>query len=146
MDHFDEATKTTLKKVAYDEKEERSASFFARDWDILDTHSAAEGLEILPIEAALQKYAWLKALFFTLVEKDKDEYVKQVASSDRLLGYFIRIKAGVKITLPVYTCYMIDTEKFTQCTHNIVIAEEDSELHLINGCACLLYTSPSPRD
>ena len=134
MKHFDDTTKATLEKVAFDEKEERSASFLARDWDILDAHSATEGLEILPIETALKKYEWLKELLFTLVEKDKDSYVKQVASSDVLLGYFIRIKAGVKITLPVYTCYMINTDKFTQCTHNIVISEEDSELHLINGC------------
>ncbi len=134
MIHIDDSTKATLEKVAFDEKEERSASFLATDWDILDVHSATEGLEILPIETALKKYEWLKELFFTLVEKDKDSYVKQVASSDVLLGYFIRIKAGVKITLPVYTCYMINSDKFTQCTHNIVIAEEDSELHLINGC------------
>ncbi|GIT97524.1 SufD family Fe-S cluster assembly protein [Sulfurovum sp. TSL1] len=139
MNQLDEATKSTLKKVAFDEDVERSASFLAKDWDILDTHSAAEGLEILPIEKALEKYAWLKELFFTLVDKDKDDYVKQVASSDVLLGYFIRIKAGVKITLPVHTCYMINTEKFTQCTHNIVIAEENSELHLINGCAANVH-------
>lgn len=131
---FDEGTKATLKKVAYDDKEKRSASFLAKDWDILDAHSATEGLEILPIETALQKYEWLKDLFFTLVEKDKDKYVKEVASSDVMLGYFIRVKAGVKITLPVYTCYMINSDKFTQCTHNIIIAEEDSELHLISGC------------
>ncbi len=134
MNQLDDTTKGTLRKVAFDEKQERSASFLATDWDVLDVHSAAEGLEILPIDTALQKYEWLKDLFFTLVEKDKDTYVKQVASSDVLLGYFIRIKAGVKITLPVYTCYMINSNKFTQCTHNIVIAEEDSELHLINGC------------
>ncbi len=134
MNHLDDATKATLKKVAFDEKQERSASFLATDWDVLDVHSATEGLEILPIETALKKYEWLKDIFFTLVEKDKDTYVKQVASSDILLGYFIRIKAGVKVTLPVYTCYMINSDRFTQCTHNIVIAEEDSELHLISGC------------
>lgn len=134
MNHLDDATKKTLKKVAFNEKQERSASFLATDWDVLDVHSATEGLEIIPIESALEKYEWLKDLFFTLVEKDKDNYVKQVASSDVLLGYFIRIKAGVKVTLPVYTCYMINSDRFTQCTHNIVIAEEDSELHLINGC------------
>jgi len=139
MNQLDEDTRTTLKKVAFDEKEERSASFLAKDWDILDTHSASEGLEILPIEKALEKYAWLKELFFTLVDKEKDDYVKQVASSDVLLGYFIRVKSGVKITLPVSTCYMINTDKFTQCTHNIVIAEEDSELHLINGCAANVH-------
>ncbi len=134
MNHLDDATIATLKKVAFDEKQERSASFLATDWDVLDAHSATDGLEILPIETALQKYEWLKDIFFTLVEKDKDTYVKQVASSDILLGYFIRIRAGVKVTLPVYTCYMINSDRFTQCTHNIVIAEEDSELHLISGC------------
>jgi len=134
MKQLDNTTKKTLRKVAFNEKEEHSASFLAKDWDILDVHSAVEGLEILPIETALQKYDWLKELFFTLVERDKDTYVKEVASSDVLLGYFIRIKAGVKISLPVYTCYMINSMSFTQCTHNIVIAEEDSELHLINGC------------
>ena len=87
MKHFDDATKATLEKVAFDEKEERSASFLAADWDILDVHSATEGLEILPIETALKKYEWLKELFFTLVEKDKDSYVKQVASSDVLHPY-----------------------------------------------------------
>jgi Fe-S cluster assembly scaffold protein SufB len=30
---------------------------------------------------------------------------------------------------------MINSDRFTQCTHNIVIAEENSELHLISGCA-----------
>jgi hypothetical protein len=135
MRALDDTTKETLKKVAYDETRERSATFLATDWEVIDTHSATQALEILPIKIALQKYAWLEALMFTLVPKDKDEYVKQVASSDQLLGYFIRVKAGEKVALPVYTCYMINSDRFTQCTHNIVIAEENSEVHLISGCA-----------
>lgn len=135
MRALDDTTKETLKKVAYDETQERSATFLATDWEVIDTHSATQALEILPIKIALEKYEWLKALMFTLVPKDKDEYVKQVASSDQLLGYFIRVKAGEKVALPVYTCYMINSDRFTQCTHNIVIAEEGSELHLISGCA-----------
>lgn len=138
---LDEVTKATLQKVAYDDKEQRSANFLATDSNILDAHSAVEGLEILPIDTALEKYEWLKDLFFTLVEKDKDTYVKEVASSEVRLGYFIRIKAGVKITLPVYTCYMINSDRFTQCTHNIIIAEENSELHLISGCTANAHIS-----
>jgi len=135
MRRVDDTTKETLKKVAYDETQERSASFLATDWEVIDTHSATEALEILPIKMALQKYAWLGELMFTLVPEEKDEYVKKVASSDVLLGYFIRVKAGEKVALPVYTCYMINSDQFTQCTHNIIIAEEGSELHLISGCA-----------
>lgn len=135
MRALDNVTKETLKKVAYDENQERSATFLATDWEVIDTHSATQALEILPIKMALEKYAWLEALMFTLVPKDKDEYVKKVASSETLLGYFIRVKAGEKVALPVYTCYMINSDQFTQCTHNIIIAEEGSEVHLISGCA-----------
>jgi Fe-S cluster assembly scaffold protein SufB len=135
MRELDDLTKETLKKVAYDENQKRSASFLATDWEVIDTHTATEALEILPIKIALEKYEWLGELMFTLVPKDKDEHVKKVASSDVLLGYFIRVKAGEKVALPVNTCYMINSDQFTQCTHNIVIAEEDSELHLISGCA-----------
>lgn len=135
MRELDDTTKETLKKVAYDESQERSATFLATDWEVIDLHSATQALEILPIKMALEKYAWLKDLMFTLVPKEKDEYVKKVASSDVLLGYFIRVKAGEKVALPVYTCYMINSDLFTQCTHNIIIAEEGSELHLISGCA-----------
>jgi Fe-S cluster assembly scaffold protein SufB len=131
---LDDVTKEALKKVAYDETQDRSASFLVTDWEVIDTHSATKALEVLPIQMALEKYEWLGELMFTLVPEDKDEYVKKVASSDVLLGYFIRVKAGEKVALPVYTCYMINSDQFTQCTHNIVIAEEGSELHLINGC------------
>ena len=134
MRELDNTTKETLKKVAYDETRENSATFLVSDWEVIDTHSATHALEILPIQVALEKYEWLQELFFTLVPKEKDAYVKEVASSDVLLGYFIRVKAGEKVTLPVYTCYMINSDLFTQCTHNIIIAEENSELHLISGC------------
>ncbi|WP_373030204.1 hypothetical protein, partial [Sulfurovum sp.] len=62
MNQLDDTTKGTLRKVAFDEKQERSASFLVKDWDVLDAHSVSEGLEILPIEIALQKYEWLKDL------------------------------------------------------------------------------------
>ncbi|HEX5623897.1 MAG TPA: SufD family Fe-S cluster assembly protein [Sulfuricurvum sp.] len=134
MTTYDDATLQSMKNVAYDYEEKKSANFFVRDSQILDTHCATDAIEILPIAVALEKYDWLSQLSFTLIRSDQDEYVKQVASNDDKLGYFIRVKAGEKIPLPLYTCYMIDTSNFTQCTHNIVIAEKGAEFHLISGC------------
>jgi len=90
---------------------------------------------MLPIAAALAKYEWLKPLSFSLVAPDTDEYVREVAAQEAPLGYYIRIAAGEKVVLPVQTCYLINSTGFTQYTHNIIIAEEGAELHLISGCA-----------
>ncbi|HDN68572.1 MAG TPA: SufD family Fe-S cluster assembly protein, partial [Methanomicrobia archaeon] len=40
-----------------------------------------------------------------------------------------------KVTMPVQSCLFITTEKIGQKVHNIVIAEEGSELHIITGCS-----------
>ncbi|MCX6074403.1 MAG: SufD family Fe-S cluster assembly protein [Campylobacterales bacterium] len=134
MRPYDNTMINALRNVAYDFEQEKSASFLVSDLEVLDAHSASDAIEILPISIALEKYEWLSKLSYTLVPKDKDEYVKQVADNENKLGYFIRVKAGEKVLLPLYTCYMIDTNSFTQCTHNIIIAEEGAEFHLISGC------------
>ncbi len=134
MKGYDDSNTQTMKNVAYDPAQEKAASYLARDKEVLDAHSATTAIEVLPINLALEKYEWLQKLIHSLVPADKDEYVKEVANSANRLGYFIRVKAGQKITLPVYTCYIINSSGFTQCAHNIIIAEEDAELHLISGC------------
>ncbi|HEX5670867.1 MAG TPA: SufD family Fe-S cluster assembly protein [Sulfuricurvum sp.] len=140
MNTYDSTTLQTMKNVAYDYEEEKSANFFARDQEIVDAHSATDAIEILPIAVALEKYKWLTQLSFSLIRADQDDYVKQVAHNDNKLGYFIRVKAGEKVSLPLYTCYMIDTVNFIQCTHNIVIAEKGAEFHLISGCTSSAHT------
>jgi hypothetical protein len=134
MKSYDDSRVQTMKNVAFDPAKEKAASYLASDMEVLDAHSAMAAIEVLPINLALEKYAWLKELMHSLVPADKDEYVKEVAKNASKLGYFIRIKAGQKVTLPVYTCYMINASGFTQCAHNIIIAEEGAELHLISGC------------
>jgi Fe-S cluster assembly scaffold protein SufB len=134
MSSQEQNARESLKNVAFDRLEEGAATFLASDFEVLETHSAEQELELLPIDLALEKYDWLEPLLFSLVPADKDEDVREVAASERKLGYFIRVRAGAKVALPVYTCYMINSDAFTQCTHNIVIAEKNSELHLISGC------------
>jgi len=124
----------SLRNVAFDHAKEGSGRFLASNFQILETHSATQELELLPIALALEKYDWLEPMLFSLVPADTDDYVKAVAASEAKLGYFIRVRAGAKVALPVYTCYLISSDAFVQTTHNIIIAEAGSELHLISGC------------
>lgn len=124
-----------LKNVAFGGEGGRSATFLVSDIEVLDAYSTSEAVEILPVSVALEKYDWLKALSFSLMSADEDACVKEVSESSDQVGYFIRVKAGAKVQLPVQTCYLLNSDRLTQHAHNIIVAEENSELHLINGCA-----------
>ncbi|MGD9245744.1 MAG: SufD family Fe-S cluster assembly protein, partial [Desulfobacterales bacterium] len=50
-------------------------------------------------------------------------------------GYFIHALAGVKTKNPIQSCLYIAKEGFSQNVHNVVVAEQGSELHIITGCA-----------
>lgn len=93
-----------------------------------------EGLEVMDIKAALEEFDGLPDYYWQLVDKDKDEFTK--ATYENLHGgYFIRAKAGAKITEPVQSCLFIDKAGISQNVHNIVVVEEGAELHIISGCA-----------
>lgn len=123
-----------LKSVGFGQNKEVGGSFLASNESVVDSKNLSQGLEILPINVALEKYDWLEEKLFSLVPKDKDEYVKKVAQNGNRLGYFIRVKEGRNISLPIETCYIINNNDFVQMTHNVVICEKNSQLHLISGC------------
>jgi len=101
---------------------------------LLDLMLQVEGLEILPLTQALSRDPSLEELLWNLVPVDTDKYTSQVALHGHE-GYFIRAKAGAKITEPVQSCLLMKTPRIQQNVHNLIIVEENAELHLITGCA-----------
>lgn len=112
---------------------DRSGSFFQMDQSIIHTVTAQEGLELMDINDALAKYDWLKDYFFKLVQPDQDKFTAYGATHP-FGGYFIRALPGAKVTFPLQACLYIGREGMIQNVHNILIAEEGSELHIITGC------------
>ncbi|MDI6752655.1 MAG: SufD family Fe-S cluster assembly protein [bacterium] len=116
-------------------EDSRSGSFFQVDSSVVfSCHKReVEGLEVLSTQESLKRYDWLKDYYYKVVEVDADKYTFE-AHLQKGGGYFIRAKSGVKLTLPVQACLFIGTEGLLQAVHNIIIAEEGSELHIITGC------------
>jgi len=131
---LDSGARAALKNVAFDQDNRHGGSFLASDREIVESKSVSDALEILPLGIALEKYDWLREKLFSLVPADKDDKVAQVAAQKEILGYFVRVREGERILLPVQTCYLINSSDFTQVTHNIIMAEKNAELHLISGC------------
>jgi Fe-S cluster assembly scaffold protein SufB len=113
---------------------ERSGTFVQKDTAVLHSRSKQEGLEVIPIKDALKQYGWVEDYYWKLVAVDTDKYTAR-AQLDLHNGYVIRALPGSKVVYPVQACLYLEKEGSSQNLHNIVIAEEASELHIITGCA-----------
>jgi Fe-S cluster assembly scaffold protein SufB len=113
---------------------ERSGSFIQVDGSVLHAAPTQEGIEVRSMRKALEIYPWLQEYLWQLVQVDADKYTAS-AELNFQDGYFIRALPGARSVFPVQACLYLKEASISQNVHNIVIAEEGSELHIITGCA-----------
>lgn len=132
-----EESKRELRMVGVDVDAagERSGTFLQFDHSTVHCKTASKGVEVLGIRQALKKYDGLPDYFWNAIDKDKDDFTRTAAREELHGGYFIRTEKGAKVAEPVQTCLFIKGENVGQNVHNIVVVEEDSEVHIITGCA-----------
>lgn len=119
----------------FTEGDERSGTFVMQDFHAVSSMSLVDGLELLPIQTALETYDWLRdRYFFNIVPADSSEGTAFVASQEVPQGYFVRVRAGAEITLPCQAALYISKDRIAQAVHNIIILEEGSSLTMITGC------------
>jgi len=111
----------------------RCGSFLQMDQDIIHAECSDSGIEVLSYKAAMAKYDWLKDYVWKVVAKEKDEITKYVAAQDDPKGYVIIAHKGSNNIFPIQACLYLGREQI-QHVHNIIIAEEGAELHIISGC------------
>jgi len=112
----------------------RSGTFVQKDHSVVHSCSLQEGMELMDIDQARGKYDWLQDYWGKAVPVNMDKYTAR-AELHQEHGYFIRSLPGTKSIYPLQTCLYLEEDNLEQDVHNIVIAEEGSELHIINGCA-----------
>ncbi|WP_028574986.1 SufB/SufD family protein [Desulfonatronovibrio hydrogenovorans] len=126
--------KDRLLMAGIDTKEtERSGTYLHINHAKAHCRSCQEGVEVMDTREALEKYDGLPEYYWQAVDKDKDEFTRAAAQKIHG-GYFIRTAKGAKIKDPVQSCLFIKGENIGQNVHNIMVIEEDSELHIITGC------------
>ncbi len=130
-----EADKKRMILAGVDAKEtDRSGTYVQKDTTVVHARSKQEGLEVIPIKEALNRYDWIHDYYWKLVAVDTDKYTAR-AQLDLHDGYVIRALPGSNVIYPVQACLYLEKEGLSQNVHNIIIAEEGSELHIITGCA-----------
>jgi len=119
--------------VVLDDAGQRSGTFIQVDNTPIHSSVQQEGIEVLALSQALATYDWLSDYRWRAVPVDTDKYTANVELHQHN-GYFIRALPGRKTVYPVQACLYLAKSQLAQNVHNIVVAEEDSELHIITGC------------
>lgn len=128
---------TLVREVGFDPSQQKVSGTFVQfdnESILADVLLSQEGLEVLSMGQAINQYDWLKEYLWKAVPVDTDKYTAR-SELETYNGYFIRARAGAKIQMPVQSCLILKKNQTVQNVHNIIIAEEGSELHIITGCA-----------
>ncbi|MFA5828312.1 MAG: SufD family Fe-S cluster assembly protein [Candidatus Shapirobacteria bacterium] len=114
------------------EKDDVSGTLMVENEELKCGFSKQEGVTVANISRAIED-GLAKDYWWQLIDPQKDEYTRDVFG-DLHNGYFIKTKKGVKSKLPVQTCLYVSRSKFVQKIHNIIVAEDNSELRVVTGC------------
>jgi Fe-S cluster assembly scaffold protein SufB len=119
--------------IILDDPGQRSGTFIQMDNAPVHSSVRQDGLEVMAVSQALKKYDWILDYWWRAVAVDTDKYTASV-ELNQYDGYFIRTLPGFKTIYPVQACLYMAKARLAQNVHNIIIAEENSELHIITGC------------
>ncbi len=127
--------------VMLDDPAQRSGTFIQMGNTPVHYSQKQDGIEVMAVSRAKEKYDWFGDYWWHAVSVDTDKYTAHVELNNAD-GYFIRALPGAKTVFPVQACLYLNKIGAVQDVHNIIIAEEGSELHIITGCTTSLHNEP----
>jgi len=127
--------------VILDDVSRRSGTYIQIDNAPVHSSIRQEGVEVMAVSQALEKYDWMADYWWQAVAVDTDKYTANIELNQHD-GYFIRTLPGYKTIFPIQACLYLAKARLVQNVHNIIIAEEDSELHIITGCTTASKHNP----
>jgi len=114
-------------------------------------HKAKEMLEkkgviMIPMEEAVIKYPDLVKQYFSKVYPMADHKFAALHYALWSGGAFVYIPKGVRVTEPVEAFFIIGQSLEGQFEHSVIIADENSFLHFIEGCSAPMLKQYSFHD
>ncbi|MFP4301485.1 MAG: Fe-S cluster assembly protein SufB [Spirochaetaceae bacterium] len=94
-------------------------------------------------EEAVELYPDLVKKYFGTIIPYNDNKFAALNSAVWSGGSFVYVPKGVKVDIPLQAYFRINSESFGQFERTLIIAEEDSFVHYVEGCTAPIYTSDS---
>ncbi|HEX3394399.1 MAG TPA: Fe-S cluster assembly protein SufB [Acidimicrobiales bacterium] len=148
-DQLPESVKATYEKLGIPEAERKylagvtaqyeSEVVYHRNHDDLE----AQGVIFCDMDTALREYPELVKEYFGSVIPPGDNKFAALNSAVWSGGSFIYVPPGVEVEMPLQAYFRINAENMGQFERTLIIADEGSTIHYIEGCSAPVYTSDS---
>ena len=149
-DDLPDDIKNTYDKLGIPEAEkQRLVSGVAAQYEsAVVSHAIREDLEeqgvlFLDTDTALREHPELFQEYFATVIPVGDNKFSALNSAVWSGGSFIYVPKGVHVDIPLQAYFRINTENMGQFERTLIIADEGSYVHYVEGCTAPIYSSDS---
>ena len=109
----------------------------------IQEHLEKQGVIFLSIEDGLKKHPDLFKQYFGTVIPIEDNKFAALNSAVWSGGSFVYVPKGVKVELPLQAYFRLNLANIGQFERSLIIADEGSQVHYVEGCTAPQYTTDS---
>src|SRR5207342_2630637 len=103
----------------------------------------AQGVIFTDMDTALREHEDLVREYWATIIPPNDNKLAALNSAVWSGGSFVYVPAGVSVAMPLQAYFRINTENMGQFERTLIIAEEGSDVHYIEGCTAPTYSTDS---
>lgn len=103
----------------------------------------AQGVVFMDMDTGLRDYPEIVKKYFGKVIPHTDNKFSALNTAFWSGGSFIYVPKGVQVEIPVQAYFFINSENMGQFERTLIIADEGSSVHYIEGCSAPSYTTQS---
>jgi len=148
-DDVPENVKNTFDKLGIPEAEKKFLAGVGAQYESevvyhnLRKDLADQGVLFLDTDSALKEHPEIFKKYFAKIIPPEDNKFSALNSAVWSGGSFIYIPPGVKVDMPLQAYFRINAENIGQFERTLIISDEGSEVHYIEGCTAPVNSSES---
>jgi Fe-S cluster assembly protein SufB len=148
-DDVDEAQKETFRRLGIPEAEQKFLAGVGAQYESeVVYHQVRKDLEdqgviFTDMDTALREHEDIVREYFATIIPNNDNKLAALNSAVWSGGSFVYVPKGVKVEMPLQAYFRINTESMGQFERTLIIADEGSYVHYVEGCTAPTYSSSS---
>ncbi|MFA6525214.1 MAG: Fe-S cluster assembly protein SufB [Patescibacteria group bacterium] len=141
--------KTTYDRIGVPEAEKNFLAGVGAQYDSevvyhsLQKELSKQGIIFVSMDAALRDYPDLVKKYFGTIIPANDNKFAALNTATWSGGSFIYVPKGVKVKLPLQAYFRINAANMGQFERTLIIADEGSYVHYVEGCTAPIYSTDS---
>jgi len=148
-DDVPDTIKDTFEKLGIPEAERKFLAGVGAQYESemvyhnIQEHLEKQGVIFLSIEDGLRKHPDLFRKYFGTVVPIEDNKFAALNSAVWSGGSFVYVPPNVKVDLPLQAYFRLNSANIGQFERSLIIADEGSQVHYVEGCTAPTYTTDS---